>query len=455
VPTIHFGLSGFVPLVLYSAGVVALLLSIFWKPIAGLYFLVPLIPLQTVRYHLIGLPLGQSLVDIIVFGIILGLLIRGEKIFVRTPWNIMLLVYAGFTFISLCLGSFYLNTSLPLLPTDPRFADWKNYMMMPIILFVVAATVKEKRQMKILVLLMCAATLSLDRSFYETVSERDFSAFSYDLRDEGGMGYAGVNGLAAYEAQITLFLLAISGMESKRWLKYGYLALAAFSAICLMYSLSRGGYAALLLGCLFLGIVKQRKLLIALAIFAFTWTSLVPAAVRERVMMTYDEHSGQVDHSAGLRLSLWEESMKIFETSPVVGVGFYTFAYSAHMDEYKDSHNIYVKVLVETGVVGLLVFLWLLATTFFAGFKLFRWSQDPFLSSLGLALATWVVCAAAANFFGDRWTFLQVNGYMWVLGGMVARGLLMEEEGPQEVADENSEVAEAGMLAEVPEPVVV
>jgi putative inorganic carbon (hco3(-)) transporter len=309
--------------------------------------------------------------------------------------------------------------------------------------------------MKILVLLMCAATLSLDRSFYETVSERDFSAFSYDLRDEGGMGYAGVNGLAAYEAQISVFLLAISAMETKRWLKYGYLALAAFSSICLMYSLSRGGYAALLLGCLFLGIMKQRKLLIVLAIFAFTWTSLVPAAVRERVMMTYDHTSGQVDHSAGLRLSLWEESMKIFETNPVVGVGFYTFAYSEHMDEYKDSHNIYVKVLVETGVIGLLVFLWLLGKTFLAGFRLFKASSDPFLSSLGLGLAAWVICAAVANFFGDRWTFLQVNGYMWVLGGMVARGLMIEEEAPEPAEGEDSEVVDGETLVEAPEPATV
>ena len=124
-PSVHFGLSGVVPIVLYTAGIIAFLLSIFWKPIAGLYFLVPLIPLQTVRYHLIGLPLGQSLVDIIIFGVIVGMLIRGEKILVRTPWNLLLLIYAGFTFISLCLGSFYLNTSLPLLPTDPRFADPK------------------------------------------------------------------------------------------------------------------------------------------------------------------------------------------------------------------------------------------------------------------------------------------------------------------------------------------
>jgi putative inorganic carbon (HCO3(-)) transporter len=449
---IHFGLSGFVPYVLYAAGIVAFLLSIFWRPIVGIYFLVPLIPLQTARYHLIGLPLGQSLVDIILFGVVLGLLIKGEQILPKTPWNVLLCVYAIYTFISLCLGSFYLGASLPFSPTDPRLADWKNYMMMPLILLLVTATVKDVRQMKILVLLMCAAVLMLDRSFWDTVSGRDFSSFTDDLRDEGGMGYAGVNGLAAFEAAFTVLLLALSAFEPKRLLKYGYLALAGFSLMCLMYSLSRGGYLALLLGCLFLGIVKQRKLLIVLAVFAFTWTSLVPVAVQQRVMMTYDTNTGTLEHSAATRVNLWEEAMHVFDSNPLVGVGFYTYAYSQHLNNYKDSHNIYVKVLVETGVVGLMMFLWLLARTFRAGFGLFRSSPDQFLASLGLGLAVWVVSAAVANFFGDRGTYLQVNGYMWVLGGLVARALLIDQSAPRVAAGENSEVDSSDSLIEVPEP---
>ncbi len=448
----HFGLSGLVPILLYAGAVTALLLSIFWRPIAGLYYLVPLIPLQTVRYHLIGLPLGQSMVDVILLGVILGLLLRGEAIFPATPWNIQLSFYAVFTFISLCLGSFYLGTSLPLLPTDPRLADWKNYMVMPLLLFVVAAVIKDVRQMKILILLMCAAVLSLDRSFWDTISGRDFSAFSYDLRDEGGMGYAGVNGFAAFEAQISVFLIALSAFERKRLLKYGYIVLAGFSAMCLMYSLSRGGYLALLLGCLFLGVVKQRKLLILLAIFIFTWTSIVPVAVQQRVMMTYDESSGSLDHSAATRVNLWEEAMHVFDSNPVVGVGFYTYAYGHHLNNYKDSHNIYVKVLVETGVVGLLFFLWLLAKTFRAGFSLFHSAQDPFLSSLGLGLAGWVVCAAGANFFGDRWTFLQVNGYMWVIAGMVARGLLMQARNDEIAVTEPEELKTFALSADDSQP---
>jgi hypothetical protein len=50
-----------------------------------------------------------------------------------------------------------------------------------------------------------------------------------------------------------------------------------------------------------------------------------------------------------------------------------------------------------------------------------------------------VVCAAVANFFGDRWHFLQVNGYMWVVAGLVARGWLLTEAEESPTDEETGE----------------
>ena len=454
---IHFGLESYAGYVLYGAGILAFLLSVFWRPIVGIYYLLPLIPLQTVRYHLIDFPLGRSIVDITLLGVLLGLLMHRQSIIVKTPWNVVLSLYAIFTFVSLCQGSFYLDSSLPFSLSDQRLADWKNYMVMPVILFVVAAAVKETRQMKVLVILMCVGTLMLDRSFWDTVSGRDFSSFSYDLQENSEMGYAGVNGLATFEAQISMFLLALAAFERKRLLQLGYLALSFFSMNCLMYSLSREGYLAFLAGCLFLGLVKQRKFLVLLAVFAFTWSSLVPGAVLQRVQMTYDKDEGKLDHSSQVRVDLWEEALPIFNANPLLGVGFDTYAYTKHVHDYRDSHNVYVKFLVETGIAGLLLFLWLVARTFRTGYRLFRHGKDPFLSSLGLGLAAWVICAAVANFFGDRWTgaFLQINGYMWVLAGLVSRALMLEQSAAQFGAKEDSLVDKTADVHETPEPQAV
>jgi hypothetical protein len=104
--------------------------------------------------------------------------------------------------------------------------------------------------------------------------------------------------------------------------------------------------------------------------------------------------------------------------------------------------------MVETGLIGLALFIWLIAKTFLTGFRLFRRAKDPFYASLGLGLAAWLLCAAVANCFGDRWSFLQVNGYMWAIGGLVAHAWKVEQGGVSEGEDERGAEAEAQQVVE-------
>ena len=118
----HFGLTAYVPYVLYAAGIGAVAVSIFWRPAVGIYYLIPIIPLQTVRYWMNDLPLGQSVIDISILAVIAGRQLRGERLFLKTPLDSVLLVYAMYTFLSLCAGSLYLHRSLPFSVDDPRLA---------------------------------------------------------------------------------------------------------------------------------------------------------------------------------------------------------------------------------------------------------------------------------------------------------------------------------------------
>jgi O-antigen ligase len=442
---VHLGLEPFIPPALYLSFWAVVVVAIFWRPIVGIYYLVPLIPAQTFRDTLGQFPLGANVVSIVVIATAIGVLRKGHSILPKSLWRVPICAYIGLTLLSLIQGSFYLGRSLPFALDDPRFQNWRNYATILVLAFLVHATVTTKQHMKVVVLLICVSVLLLDKNFWETVRDRDYSSYSEDLRnDAGALGYAGVNGLAAFEAQIAIALLALGAYESK-WLHWvGYVALAVFSTICLMYSLSRAGYVALLAGWLFLGLVKYRKMLILLIVFGMTWTTLVPKAVVERVFMTHEDTGNtEFDHSSETRLTLWEDAMQVFQSNPATGTGFDTYAYMERVGQYRDTHNIYIKVLVETGVVGLALFLFIIYRLFRASFTLARTARDPFHASLGLALASWLVCAVVGNFFGDRWTYLQVNGYMWVLAGLVARAADSEDDAcetdsdPIEVTDEN------------------
>jgi putative inorganic carbon (hco3(-)) transporter len=439
---IHLGLEGTTGFLLYMSAIACLMASIFWRPIVGIFYLLPLIPLQTIRYRLNEFPLGGSILGVMLLGVAIGIMRRKQPILPRTTYTTLVCIYGFYTLVSVFLGSFYLGVDLPL-PHDPRFEVWQDYIMMSGLLLIVAALQPTAGQIKAIVIVMCVSVLMLDRNFWSIVSGRDFSQFSWDLREGGAMGYAGTNGLAAFEAQFTTFLLALGAFETKRLMKLAFYGLALYSGLCLMYSLSRGGYISFLAGWLFIGLFKQRKLLIAMIAFGLTWTSLVPNAVRERVTMTYDEQTGSLDHSSETRVTLWEDAMEMVRSNLLMGTGFNTYAYMHRVRQYEDTHNFYLKVLVETGILGLAMFLWLLGKFLRSGFQLFRHARDPFFASLGLGLMGWVVAAIVANFFGDRWTYMQVGGYMWILAGLVCRAKEIESQ------DEPAASEEPGLHAEL------
>lgn len=440
----HFGLEQVTVSALYFAFLVAFFLSIFWRPIVGICFLVPIIPMQTLRYRIDQYPFGSNIVLLILFAVGLGLVLRGMPIFSKVPWRGLVVFHMTYLSISLCLGSLYLGRSMPFTLTDPRFSEWKDYIVMPILLFLVAGAVTNTKELKLVLLLVCIGIFLLDKGAWGAVSGRDYSSYSDELRDPGPMGYAGSNGLGAFLAQAASFLLVVATLEPRwRW-KYAYYALTIFSFIVLMFSLSRGGYVAFAVAFLFVGLTAQRKVLFLTIALATVWTSFVPEAVKSRVTMTQSDEGG-LDHSSETRINLWEDAFNLIESNPITGTGYVTYAYMGRVGNYTDTHNLYLKILVETGVVGFLVFVLMVTRFIWSGFRLFLSVKDPLHCTVGLGLATWVLCSVVANVFGDRWNYLQVNGYMWVLAGLLASALTLQEESQLVEAEAQEEVAESAI----------
>jgi putative inorganic carbon (HCO3(-)) transporter len=437
-PSIHllasfgFGLEGLTPTLIYVGAIVAFFLSVTWKPEISLYYIAPLLPLQVLRYTLHDLPFGEKLVDFCLLGTLLGLLIqRRGRPFEKTPLNVLLGIWAVFHYVSLWRGWLYLGGDMPLLFGNERFSDWKNYMVMPLIFLLVAAAIKQKKQMVILLGLMLFGLLRVDIGFYRTVSERDLTHFSYSLRYAGMLGYAGENGLAAFEAEIALLLLAFAYYQKQIVRKVALYAAFGLCCYCLLFAFSRGGYLGFLIGLAALGFLKDRKLLVFVGILVFTWTAIIPQSVQERVLTTYED--GKIESSANERVTIWQDAVTLVPQNPILGTGFDTYRFIGRVEEYTDTHNLYLKLLVETGIPGLILFLVLMGTSLSLAYKLFRKTKDPLLSALGLGMCGYIICLLVVNAFGDRWMYLQVTGYFWILMGMVVSGSQIKPEKVPEV----------------------
>jgi len=439
---VHFGLEEYLPIAMYIGVWVAFFLSV-WRPTIGCYLLAFALPLQTGRYKLHTFFMGSQILDILLLGVILGLIVKRKSVIAKSPLNRLLLVLAVFYYLSLWEGAFFMHLPLPLFINDARFSDWKNYTEMFLMALVVASAIRDKTQVRLLILAMCLSVLIINRSYYTNISGRDLSRFSEDDRYAGALGYAGVNGFAAFEAMFSVFLLGLYSY-SKRWvMKLGILGLLGTCLYCLLFAFSRGGYLGFLGGVLAIGILKSRKLLLAVVLVVVAWQVVLPAAVQERILMTRSADSGSeagLDSSSEERLALWQDAIDLFKRNPITGTGFNTYGYMGRIGSYRDTHNYYVKVAAETGLVGLALYLLLLQRLLKIGRDLFRKATDPLWAGISLGFLGLVTSACVLNFFGDRWMYQQVDGYLWIILGLVISGLA--------VIREDAEKAESAALAE-------
>jgi putative inorganic carbon (HCO3(-)) transporter len=302
---------------------------------------------------------------------------------------------------------------------------------------VVASTISTRRKVQILIAMMCLSVLVVNRSYYSLLTDRDLSHFSYDVRDAGLLGYAGVNGFAAFSAMFCAFILGVLPFIKSIAARLGLWLVLISGVYCLLFAFSRGGYIGFLCGMITVGLLKARRYLVFAFVIVLGWQVLLPTSVQQRISMTTQgSSSGQFDSSSEERLTLWRDALDMFKRNPVTGTGFNTYEFMHRVGPYRDTHNYYLKVLAETGLVGMILFLSMLWMLVSAGWKLYRSTDDPLWSALACGFTAMVSSAIVLNFFGDRWSYQQVDGYMWILLGTVIRGQIETDPRVSDVSSE-------------------
>jgi len=386
--------------------------------------MLPFLPYRTLRDHFIDYPLGSNMMTILVLSVIIGALIHGKRL-PKSKLYLIWLVFAVYLYLSMWIGVALANAPAPLWLSDINFVTWKDYMVIPLVFVAAGLVIEDRKAIRTVVLITAISLLFIDRSCILESMTRTWTTFDEEKRGGGPLAY-GSNQTAAFLAQFAMFFWGFAQFAKQKKIKlFGYLLVAA-TLFATMYTFSRGGYLAVLCSVFVLGLLKDRKLLLILGVFLLTWQMVVPAPVRERVTMTKDSN-GQLEASAQERVELWQNAEKSILHSPIVGTGFATFQLGEHVGDLKDTHNWYVKVLVETGIIGLIIAFILLQQLLVMSYRLFKRATDPLYQGLGLGLLLATCSCIVANFFGDRWTYLEITGLLWVLAGAAIRATYLME----------------------------
>lgn len=104
------------------------------------------------------------------------------------------------------------------------------------------------------------------------------------------------------------------------------------------------------------------------------------------------------------RVSLWRTAQTVWEDHPIVGIG--SDAFPSVNRSGRAVHNTYLVVLVETGIIGLAIYLILLANVFTTAWQLPKWESVFWLT----LLLVWGLTSIVLNLAHDKsiWLFFSL-----------------------------------------------
>ncbi len=200
-------------------------------------------------------------------------------------------------------------------------------------------------------------------------------------------GYpAGLMGHISYSLLLVYGILLISFYYRDAKLKkhrVSAMILIAVFVFSLSINIGRIGYFAfvLLSPWIFYNIFGRKQIIIfAAAVCAVLVILSLSPTVQDRTKLAGEEikafYNGNKNTSVGRRLYMWEGAYKIFLENPVLGAG--TGGYQRELAMYRDDpslpdiihpHNSFLYMAVSFGIIGLIIFIWLLAVFFKKGWK--------------------------------------------------------------------------------------
>jgi len=421
-------LKQFTPYLFFALIVTLGIFAVFGKPRWLFLLTVFLLPLRNITESLYAFPIGTGVVNFLfaclLIGCVWAIMAGRHKFFDKGGIVIVSLLMIIYMLFSYWHGNAALGYSSFFDRSDVRLQDWKNFALLPVLFFLTFNLVQDK---KFIGQVLAVMVLSIFLMNYYTVSQvTSFSDLESRVKIKGTFVYLGPNEIAAFYNVVTAMLMGLFLFIKNRWQKILLGLLILTNIYCIMFLFSRGAYLGLAVGLFMLFALKKRALLIPLFLVILFWQTALPDKVKERIEQTHDEF-GELDLSAQRRIEVWERSLELFSRQPIFGCGFGTFRYQGL--DLGDTHNIYVKILVEQGVVGLAFFLILIMLLLRQSWQLLRSGDDPLGQGLGLGLFAGIFVLLVNNMFGDRWTYLEMSAYFWVFAGLVVRmNLLVSEQ---------------------------
>ncbi len=156
---------------------------------------------------------------------------------------------------------------------------------------------------------------------------------------------------------------------SKIFFKICFIFILPLLLFCFILSNSASSWIALLVALVVFGIFSRYKkqFLIWALLFNLCLMSILvlQPLFRDRVFV---DLSQQMDLTKGGRLAIWRDTLKEIAKNPFLGKGVHTtrgyvvakYSSSPLFKRYAHTHNLFLHITLELGIIGLFIFLWII-----------------------------------------------------------------------------------------------
>jgi O-antigen ligase len=298
-----------------------------------------------------------------------------------------------------------------------------------VLLFYFGQVFLDKKKVKILLLifLLSGFLISID-GIYQKIFGIDFIR-GFSLMEASGFkaitaAFRHYNNFSTYVT--VMFLIAIGFLihQKKVFLRILLSLLSLLLLVDLFFTFSRGAWLALIIACLILrsfSSSRRVKKISFIMLVVFLAGLIFLPTVGER-FITIFKKGGDAD-----RFIMWKVAFLMFRESPILGKGIGLFMDHMNNYQYKGldglkfqysqyAHNCYFQILAETGLAGLISFLWFLAELMFRGYRRLKQKVDFMFIGLFCAITAFLV----HSFFDTQFYSLKLSVLFWVMASFLA-----------------------------------
>jgi O-antigen ligase len=346
-------------------------------------------------------------------------------LFLKTPLNKPIAYY-----IIICLSSTLFGSLFGRVQLKSGLFYVLKYFEYVIIYFMAINLLENKRQVRhyLWAMLITCAIVSVIGISQIPLGGRVTAPF------EGASGEPNTfGGYLVFMISLT-FGLFLTSPSFRNQLIYGFLII--LFAIPLFYTQSRSSYLAAIPSLLiFLYLSKKRRWVLgAIALICLSLPFITPRIAKDRISYTFTQGRDRkdvveiggvkLDTSTSARVISWKAAFKDWINHPILGYGVTGYG-------FVDAQ--YIRVITETGFLGLVSFLFLITTMFRRTYDILKSAIDPLEEGIVIGFLAGFIGLIFHAFGANTFIIVRIMEPFWFMAAIVISIPELKEANPEPI----------------------